>query len=912
MVDEKAIVDGGGSGGEVPQSESKNVETAEIENPVRVSPSSPAEQNEEQQKIISCVMNAKNPAMDQNSSQSSPQHGNSNSSREVVSLVNDFQSLGVPGCVGSAQQEALQQQALHQAALHQQALQQHGIPPLAFHSLLRPTTAANRLCPTQHHSDKRVKCEAEAMDVCDSCHVDKSRKGREVIEIEDGKSRSKQEAEEEEEREDESVKAEAEAEVECCSTKQRRRGRASEGVFADLNAEPPMSDGDEDGDGDEASPSGGPDPKIAAVQEEECGRSTTDEKRKKKNLLKVKNIVKDIEEENKKIGKPVKARQKLKGDPTLESGHDTDADQQYQGVSAAHEEKIRSLKAGLVHVARKMPKNAHAHFVLGLMYQRLGQPMKAVTAFEKSTEILRQSEEETGQSRLQLLSLLQIHHAQCLLQGSVGDHCLSDKDLQEDEIEDMVSKLRESVQGDDRYASVWNTLGLLLLRTGHVQGAVSILSSLLSIVPDYLDALTNLGVAYLHSGNLEYAARCFQALLGKDKNHPGGLLNYGANLLRQYGSTVAGPGAHGSQDAYASQLAAANAAQQCLGAAVKTDSKAGYMWVNLAAAYSLAGDHMSAGRCLEQASKLEPNRMSIRYAIAVHRVRDAERSKDPTQQLSWAANEMASILRESDPGTIKPCLAWAGLAMVDRAQHETAAAFEGETDLKEVEERALYTLQQAIEEDPGDFVQWHQLGLHTLCTLQFKEAESYLKTAIALRKDCSFAWSNLGVALQLSGDPSLAEEVYKRALSLAASDQAHTALSNLGNLYRQQKRFDDARHAFTKALEICPSYAPACNNLGLLYIAEGRWQKAISCFDQALLSDPLLDAAKSNKMKAVALSSLCYMNGDSDSPMSTAILNSPETPLDLASSADAQVSHSMRTQENAVVPHERVENDHFH
>jgi hypothetical protein len=34
------------------------------------------------------------------------------------------------------------------------------------------------------------------------------------------------------------------------------------------------------------------------------------------------------------------------------------------------------LSQALVHVARKMPKNAHAHFMLGLMYQRLGQPQK--------------------------------------------------------------------------------------------------------------------------------------------------------------------------------------------------------------------------------------------------------------------------------------------------------------------------------------------------------------------------------------------------------------------------------------------------------------------------------------------------------------------------------------------------------
>eukprot|EP01018_Ginkgo_biloba_P023110 Gb_38525 [translate_table: standard] len=154
---------------------------------------------------------------------------------------------------------------------------------------------------------------------------------------------------------------------------------------------------------------------------------------------------------------------------------------------------------GLVHVARKMSKNAHVHFVLGLMYQRLGQPLKAVTAFEKSSEILKQSEEEIGQSRRQLLSLVQIHHAQCLLQGNIGDHCSSDKELQQEEIVDIVCKLKESVQADDRQASVWNTLGLLLLRTGRVQvSAISVLSSLLSVVPDYLDALANLGVAYLH------------------------------------------------------------------------------------------------------------------------------------------------------------------------------------------------------------------------------------------------------------------------------------------------------------------------------------------------------------------------------------------------------------------------------
>lgn len=87
--------------------------------------------------------------------------------------------------------------------------------------------------------------------------------------------------------------------------------------------------------------------------------------------------------------------------------------------------------------------------------------------------------------------------------------------------------------------------------------------------------------------------------------------------------------------------------------------------------------------------------MSTRYAVAVHRIKDAERSQDPSEQLSWAGNEMASVLREGESVPIELPLAWAGLAMVHKAQHEIAAAFQTEhNELTDVEERALYSLKQ--------------------------------------------------------------------------------------------------------------------------------------------------------------------------------------------------------------------------
>ncbi|KAL6319706.1 hypothetical protein AAG906_026776 [Vitis piasezkii] len=610
-------------------------------------------------------------------------------------------------------------------------------------------------------------------------------------------------------------------------------------VLADLNIDPPETDDDD----------------SLHVSAPDLTRLTNDDSSQDKSTLVSKDIDM-VDGEGKRLNKLGKPRSRVtKVEYPLDYGADADADQHGQGAPTSREEKVSSLKTGLVHVARKMPKNAHAHFILGLMYQRLGQPQKAVSAYEKAAEILLRCEEEID--RPELLSLVQIHHAQCLLLGSSGDHS-ADKELEPEELEEILLKMKDSMQSDIRQAAVWNTLGLILLRTGRLQNAISVLSSLLTIAPDNLDCLGNLGIAYLRSGNLELAEKCFQNLILKDQNHPAALINYAAVLMCKYGSIIAGAGANSGEGASEDQLVAANVAKECLLAAVKVEPKAAHVWANLANAYYLMGDCRSSSKCFEKAAKLEPNCMSTRYAVAVHQIKDAERYQDPSEQLSWAGNEMASILREGDSALIEHPIAWAGLAMVHKIQNEIAAAFETEhKGLMEMEERAVHILKQAIAEDPDDAVQWHQLGLHNLCVQQFKTSQKYLKAAVARSKECSYMWSNLGISLQLSEEPAQAEQVYKRALSLVTPQQAHTIFSNLGNLYRQQKKYQSAKAMFTKSLELQPGYAPAYNNLGLVFIAEGRWKEAEFCFNKALQADPLLDAAKSNMIKAAAMSRAC-------------------------------------------------------
>lgn len=89
--------------------------------------------------------------------------------------------------------------------------------------------------------------------------------------------------------------------------------------------------------------------------------------------------------------------------------------------------------------------------------------------------------------------------------------------------------------------------------------------------------------------------------------------------------------------------------------------------------------------------------MSTRYAVAIHRIKEAERSQDPSELISCAGNEMASIIRDGDSALVELPIAWAGLAMVHKAQHEIAGAYESEHNgLTEIEERAVCSLKQVI------------------------------------------------------------------------------------------------------------------------------------------------------------------------------------------------------------------------
>jgi Tfp pilus assembly protein PilF len=111
-----------------------------------------------------------------------------------------------------------------------------------------------------------------------------------------------------------------------------------------------------------------------------------------------------------------------------------------------------------------------------------------------------------------------------------------------------------------------------------------------------------------------------------------------------------------------------------------------------------------------------------------------------------------------------------------------------------------------------------------------------------------FLWeeyTSVGVASIGAGQYRQAEHFLKRALvkaeDLGPREQG-ISLNSLGELYRRQRRHEDAERMFTRALQIKeaglgpnhPDVATTLTNLGLVYLAEGRDQDAAPLLERAL------------------------------------------------------------------------------
>jgi Flp pilus assembly protein TadD len=204
-------------------------------------------------------------------------------------------------------------------------------------------------------------------------------------------------------------------------------------------------------------------------------------------------------------------------------------------------------------------------------------------------------------------------------------------------------------------------------------------------------------------------------------------------------------------------------------------------------------------------------------------------------------------------------------------------------------DQAAASFARALRDDPSSAEAHYGLG--SVYLKQEKNAEARASFEQALKLTASYpdtgpnAWNNLGLLATREGRTSDAIGHFQEALRL--SPDYWIALENLGNAYRQQRRWDEARatleravaarprepeanyslamvYAQTddterayqylqKALKLRPAYPEALNNLGVLYLRTRRRDDAVAKFEECIRVAPGFDQSYLNLARVYSL-----------------------------------------------------------
>ena len=125
-------------------------------------------------------------------------------------------------------------------------------------------------------------------------------------------------------------------------------------------------------------------------------------------------------------------------------------------------------------------------------------------------------------------------------------------------------------------------------------------------------------------------------------------------------------------------------------------------------------------------------------------------------------------------------------------------------------------------------------------------AHQYLDQALILDPNHAQAWYCKASLLAETGQFEEAIECYHKSAE-RAEDHAHLPLFNMGNLYQELQKYDQALACFSLATEVNPDMADAWINRGRLLDERAHHLEAIDCYDQALTLNPLDLTAWTNR-----------------------------------------------------------------
>ncbi len=168
-------------------------------------------------------------------------------------------------------------------------------------------------------------------------------------------------------------------------------------------------------------------------------------------------------------------------------------------------------------------------------------------------------------------------------------------------------------------------------------------------------------------------------------------------------------------------------------------------------------------------------------------------------------------------------------------------------------DQAEASFQRALRDDPSSAEA--QYGLGSVYLKQEKNGDARASFEQALKLTANYpdtvpnAWNNLGLLATREGRTSDAIGHFQEALRL--SPDYWIALENLGNAYRQQKRWDEARAVLERVVAIRPKDPEANYSLAMVYAQTDDTEHAYQYLQNALKLRPAYPEASEQSRSPV-------------------------------------------------------------
>ena len=391
----------------------------------------------------------------------------------------------------------------------------------------------------------------------------------------------------------------------------------------------------------------------------------------------------------------------------------------------------------------------------------------------------------------------------------------------------------------------WKVLGAVFRTSGRLPDAVVANQKAVALVPNDVEAHSNLGNALKDLGRPEEAEASYRQAIAFKPDFAEVHSSLG-NALKDLGRLEEAEASYRQAIAFKPDFAEAHSN---LGAALNALGRLEEAEISHRQAIAFKPDyaeaHSNLGAALQDLGRLEEAEASYRQAIAL--------KPDFAQvhsNLGHALNQLGR-LDEAEAShrqaiAFKPDFAEAhsnlGNALKDLGRPEEAEA----------------SYRQAIAFKP-DFAEVHSNLGNALKDLgRLEEAEASYRQAIAFKPDFAEAHSNLGAALNDLGRLGEAEISHRQAIAFKPDyAEAH---SNLGNALKDLGRLEEAEASYRQAIALKPDFARALSNFSLLCMFLNRQEDSKEYLKKVMKIDTGVFGLKA----AVNLAILSFLDSDLD------------------------------------------------